>query len=227
MNAYQEHMIAKYRTRLVTSQTLAEGINTNPQDTNEIRIETMYNKDMLLKYYSDKEIQVIANLNEAWSFLHKTIDEPLNYDYACQMHKKLAYNLLGFSFNKKKQGGHMRIEPVKIRNSTFKPPVRLASTSKKILIDTLEPSNYASALEYGLSIFPIMAKNQFFVDVNKRTALLTANKALLQYNVGLLLYPETQEQMSVFGTYIVGYYEDRVTLSELINFLYSNYLVTE
>lgn len=220
-------LIEKYHAKLVTSQTLGEGIATTYDDTERIRNNIEYNHKELEQEYGRKAVKIISNLNDGWSFLHNTLlTEQLTTQYVQATHKILSKDTLGIGIISKAFEGSFRIEPVRIKGSKYRLPIRLPYQQEAALADTLNPTNYESTLDFGLSLFPLTAKQQFFVDCNKRTSFLTANKALLGYGHGLLLYPETPNQFKEFGQYLANYYEDAITLKAFTEFLANKYLIT-
>ncbi|MFS0933711.1 Fic family protein, partial [Enterococcus casseliflavus] len=79
-----------------------------------------------------------------------------------------------------------------------------------------------SDTEKALRLFLFISKNQIFWDGNKRTALLSANKVMLQRGLGILSIPETE--FEIFNKLLSIFYNSKSSEDELrlIEYMYLN-----
>lgn len=244
-NLKARELINKYRQEMILTQVTAEGIKTTAHDV-EILVGPKLNADLTVDTensaltdaehaaqqtldieYSKKDLRVIENLNAGWLYIKRTLDEPLTTDYVLRLHAILSKGLLWGTFSEKSIKSHYRLLPVRITNSKYHPSLRFPSQSEKQLTEIIANHTDLTDEEYAVGLYPQIAKKQFFADVNKRTALLIANKALLQENLGLLKYPSSRNQMHNFGLNLNNYYESEETLSNFRQYLIDTYLVKE
>lgn len=77
-----------------------------------------------------------------------------------------------------------------------------------------------SETEKALRLFLFISKNQLFWDGNKRTALLTANKIMLDRGLGLLSIPE--QEFTRFNELLSKFYNsvDKIHFFDVVEFMY-------
>ncbi|MBO6318922.1 hypothetical protein EY682_00005, partial [Enterococcus faecalis] len=79
-----------------------------------------------------------------------------------------------------------------------------------------------SETEKALRLFLFISKNQIFWDGNKITALLTTNKIMFDWDLGLLSIPETVfEKFNVLLSIYYNSNED-IDVEKILDFMYSN-----
>ena len=156
------------------------------------------------------DIQAILNMRDAWRFLIKTVDEPLNLGYICKLNELVARN-------EALEWGKLRTGTVGISGTDYRPPIPNAENVKKELSDILNTSE--SATNRSLSVFCWLSRSQVYWDGNKRTALLTANKILLTFGAGIMTIKENN--MQEFNKLLIEFYNSGKP-DRLKEFLYNN-----
>lgn len=216
------------RTKIIHAQALIEGIATTQADT-DIIINNMLSEKELENNYESYEIQEIINLSNAWNYMLNTLDIELTPEYVMYMHSILAKNVMNnngrLRVSRTQYEGLLRTEAVSIGTSSYTPPVISYAQSYQYLLQIINAQNYNNPSQMGLSLFANMSKQQFFYDVNKRTATLIANKVLMQYGIGILHGPTNKK--SKWVNKLLDYYEGKITLQAYINYLQRYYLLEE
>lgn len=159
---------------------------------------------------SIEEINAINNLKKAWQFILNDIDLELNYAYICKINKLVGDNVF---YNP----GVIRTTPVNIGGTSWKPNFPIESKIKEELEELLNSDN--SKTELAINIMLWIMRSQMFIDGNKRTAMLVANKIMIQNGCGIISIPI--EKQSEFYKLLIEYYEsnDKSTISK---FIYDN-----
>lgn len=142
------------------------------------------------------DIQAILNMRDAWKYLLDAIDEPLNIEFLCKIQERIAYR-------EALAWGTLRTGSIGISGVKYVPPIPKWDKAEDELKSILAEN--ASATEIALDVFAWVARSQLFWDGNKRTAMLAANKLLIEAGAGILLVPD--EAMVDFSTELSAYYE--------------------
>ena len=122
------------------------------------------------------DIQTILNLRDAWRFVLNDVDAPFDLSYICKVNEHI-------SRNESLQWGVLRKGPVGISGTDYKPPIPdEGSTSSELERIAQE----ATATERAISFFLWACRAQLFWDGNKRTAMMCANKILIEAGEGIL-----------------------------------------
>ncbi len=177
----------------IYKQAKLEGVATTYSNT-----ETIINggkvKDMIAT-----DISKVLNLKHAWDFIlgEGVITYPTNFIVLSQINAIVEE---GFSYT----AGNIRSVPVTIGGSTYIPPLPYEIQVKEDLNFMLskEPS-YEIAIELLLYVM----KKQFFLDGNKRTAVLYANHYLISRGLGLIVIPA--DLVDEFKKHLINYYESK------------------
>lgn len=85
-------------------------------------------------------------------------------------------------------------------------------------------NNCEDKLEYAIEIYAYVTKKQIFWDGNKRTALLMANKILIENGMGILNIDA--EKTELFSELLSNHYINPDKKNELKYFLKSNFIET-
>ena len=125
--------------------------------------------------YKVEEITAINNLKKAWQFLLNDIDLELNLAYICQINKIIGE---GIFYNP----GIIRSTPVNIGGTTWQPPIPFESQIKEELDRVAGESN----TERAINMMLYLMRKQIFLDGNKRTAMLIANKIMIENGCGII-----------------------------------------
>ena len=156
------------------------------------------------------DIQAVLNMRDAWRFLLNSMDEPVTFDYWCQLNEHIARN-------EALEWGKLRTGSVGISGTDYLPPVPSENQVRAELdaILTADTSATAKALE----AFVWGARGQFFWDGNNRTSMTLANKIQIAAGAGFLTI--TDRHMEQFNTLLVEYYNTGNS-EALKDFLYEN-----
>lgn len=167
-----------------------EGISTTFLDTEKIYNDTSVNG------YKSSEILTIINLKHAWWFLFNSIDESVSYNYICRVHKYVSNMFYHPS-------GYIRTLPVRIGGTSWTPSMPVEDTIKEDINELLAINDIT---DRALSMMCYLMRTQMFIDGNKRTSMLIANKILISNSIGVLSIPI--ENIDEFKILTIQMYED-------------------
>jgi len=159
------------------------------------------------------DIQAILNMRDAWEYLLAHVDGTLNIKYLCELQKRVAYR-------EALAWGELRTGSVGISGVTYTPPIPNPARVRRELADLLKAP--LSKTEIALMLFTWITRSQLFWDGNKRTALLAANKILIENGLGILLVSDNR--MVEFSALLSDYYETGNS-AQLVSFLYHSCLL--
>ncbi|EOH4414892.1 Fic family protein [Campylobacter coli] len=156
------------------------------------------------------DIITINNLKHAWNFLFDTIDYPnVDFTYICKINKIIGANLIH-------QSGYIRKFDVAIGGTTWKPKM---PHKEEILEELNEIYKITNATQKAITLMLYLMRKQMFSDGNKRTAVLCANRVLIENGAGLVNIPV--ELISEFKERLIKYYETN-EMKDMIDFIYEN-----
>ncbi|NMW84710.1 hypothetical protein HKO22_02990 [Peptoniphilus sp. AGMB00490] len=183
-----------------------EGINITFPDTYDI-----VNK-LKVKNADISEINTILNLKHGWQEVFASYDEDLTLDYICNIHKEVAKD-------EALEWGKLRTGKVGISGTNYIPPIpdEKEITKKLKELKKIEPNTLRS-----IKIMLYLMKAQLFWDGNKRTAMLIANKEMIQKGNGIISI--SVDKINEFNTLLNRYYSYDEE-ENLINFIY-NYAIS-
>lgn len=160
---------------------------------------------------SMSETRQIDNINRGWNALL----EDLNIG-RFQINKLVAieYNKLVAEGENRIGYGGFRTGLVAIGGTSYTPPnpLDLNSSWDALLVQCNALSD--TPLEQSLLLYADMARNQFFGDGNKRTALLMMNGNLIRH--GLCPITITKSREVEYRTALIGYYESPETYKKIL-----------
>lgn len=182
-----------------------EGIAVTYPDT-----QTIYD-GFSINGYKLEEINAINNLKKAWHFILDDIDLELNFAYICKINKIVGDNVF---YNP----GVIRTTPVNIGGTSWKPDFPIESKIKEELANILSNIEI-SKTELAINIMLWIMRKQMFIDGNKRTAMLVANKIMIENGCGIISI--SIEYQSEFYKLLIKYYETN-NQDEITKFLYEN-----
>ncbi len=154
-----------------------------------------------------EDILKITNLKHAWNTIFNTINEPLTLDYICRIHADVARD-------EALSWGNLRTGSVYISGTNYVPPVPTKESANAILEELEDIQNPTE--KSIVAMFKLM-KAQLFWDGNKRTAMLAANKIMIQNGCGIISVPN--EKLEEFNEILCDYYTND-TLDKAVNFVY-------
>lgn len=168
-----------------------EGIKINYPD-----VQVIYDS-YTVQGYKIEEINAINNLKKAWYFILNDIDLELNFAYICKINELVGTNVF---YNP----GVIRSTPVNIGGTSWKPILPIESQIKEEL-EVLLNDKEKTKTELAISMMLFIMRRQMFIDGNKRTAMLVANKIMIENGCGIISIPiEEQED---FYKLLIEYYE--------------------
>lgn len=155
------------------------------------------------------EIVAINNLKHGWEFILN--EPPLQDSYAvlCEINRIVGSNLIPMA-------GRIRTFPVSMGGTSWKPQFPVESQIKEELEEHLEIED---ATDRALTIMLWTMRRQMFSDGNKRTAMLFANKIMIDNGCGIIQIPI--EQQSTFYTKLIHFYETN-EMEDIKEWLFEN-----
>lgn len=175
----------------IHNQAILEGIPTTFPETERI-VENGRGSNL-----TATEIGKITNLKRAWQFI---LDEDVVQARSdISMLKTIANIITEGSL----MSGDLRIVPVVIRNSTYKPPIPIESVVKENIEQIL--ASEEDVIDKAINLCLYCMKAQIFLDGNKRTAVIFANHYLMSQGGGLLML--TEDNLEMFVDLLIKFYE--------------------
>lgn len=153
------------------------------------------------------EIQTINNLKHAWLFVLNSIDVENNLNLLKSINSLIGSNLVD-------KAGNMRTYEVSIGGTTWKPEI---PDENEVSAQLQKLSEIECVTNRAISIMCYLMRTQFFSDGNKRTAMLYANKIMIENGKGIINIP-IEEDIN-FGEQLIKYYETD-NMEELKKFIY-------
>lgn len=144
--------------------------------------------------YKLEEITAINNLKRAWQFLLSDIQIEFNFAFICKINQIVGEGLF---YNP----GKIRTTPVNIGGTSWTPDFPIESKIK----EDLEKIEYSTKTEYAINMMLYLMRSQLFIDGNKRTAMLVANKIMIQNGCGIISIPI--DKQNEFYKLLIEYYE--------------------
>lgn len=182
-----------------------EGIAVTYPDT-----QTIYD-GFSVSGYKLEEINAINNLKKAWQFILNDVDIDLNFAYICKINELVGENVF---YNP----GVIRTTPVNIGGTGWKPDFPIETKIKEELEELLN-NNEISKTEQAINVMLWVMRRQMFIDGNKRTAMLIANKIMIENGCGIISIPI--EKQNEFYKLLITYYETNDS-SIISKFIYDN-----
>lgn len=140
---------------------------------------------------------------------NKNEEIPNNFNTLREIHKKIGMNLII-------NCGNLRTTPVSIGGTDWKPNFPIESQIKEELDEFLEIQN---PTERAITIMLWAMRRQMFLDGNKRTAMLFANKIMIENGCGIIQI-SVKKQAEFFEKLLVFYEKNDMT--ELKQWIYEN-----
>ncbi|MCD8204267.1 MAG: Fic family protein [Coprobacillus sp.] len=179
---------------VIYNQGVLEGVSATFADT-----ETIINNGVI-NGVNASDTQKILNLKHAWeSVLDKDVLRcKTDFNLLCYISRIINENFYDTA-------DRLRVVPVSISGTSYVPPfpVEADIKDKLNLLDSDNADYFDNAIEMCLYIM----KGQFFIDGNKRTAIIFANHYLIKHGAGLLTI--ASEDVERFRTLLVEYYEGK------------------
>lgn len=154
------------------------------------------------------EIQTINNLKHAWIFVLNSIDVENNINLLKSINSLVGSNLVD-------RAGNVRTYEVSIGGTNWKPEIPNEEAVSNTLHELLK---IECVTERAIMIMCYLMRTQFFSDGNKRTAMLFANKIMIENGKGIISVPVDEDIR--FGEELIKYYETN-NMEDLKQFIYN------
>lgn len=142
------------------------------------------------------DLTIILNLKRGWQYLFDTINEDVNLNYIKDFNRLIGRDLVYNS-------GFLRTADIRISGTKHKPKLPIDYEVQENIDKILDNANKK---DMALELMLYIMRSQLFFDGNKRTAMLIANKILIENGLGI--FSVKQENMNDFFTKLVKFYED-------------------
>ena len=156
------------------------------------------------------DIIAVNNLKHAWQFLLDTLDVPMDYAYLCKLNQLVGGNNLIYG------AGYIRTLPVTIGGTKWKPEMPVEDDMKARLKELQDINN---PTEHAIAVMLYSMRGQFYLDGNKRTAMLAANQIMIANGHGIISVPE--ELIRDFTQHLINFYESGES-ETITQFVYDN-----
>ena len=141
------------------------------------------------------DIIVVNNIKRAWMFLFENVDQPIDWQYVSEYNRILGEGLIH-------DAGKLRTNDVRIGGTDWIPDLPTMESSHDEIASLTKSE---SPEDRALLMFCRITRGQWFNDGNKRTALMTANHALINAGIGIFsISPSLKRE---FTTRLLHYYE--------------------
>lgn len=159
------------------------------------------------------DIVAINNLKYAWEFILENKSIKLDFTLLCNIHKLIADKLVLNT-----DLGVLRRTPVNIGGTKWTPLFPIETKIKEELEEILS-NKEKTKTEIAIEIMLYIMRRQMFIDGNKRTAMLIANKLMIENGCGIISIPI--EKQNEFYKLLITYYETNDS-SIISKFIYDN-----
>lgn len=142
------------------------------------------------------ELVAINNLKHAWQFIFDTMQYPkVDFAFVCEVNRIIGSGLYN-------NAGFLRSVSVDIGGTSWKPNLPMKAD---IIDDINKINNTENATEKAIDLMLFIMRKQMFLDGNKRTAMICANRVLIENGAGLINV--NVEHIEEFKTELIKYYE--------------------
>ena len=180
-----------------------EGINITYEDIKKV-LEEVNVPSLKLD-----EINCILNLRDAWNFTLSNIDSNVTLDFICKVNSYV-------SRNESLEWGVLRTGKVGINGADYIPSI---PNRDDVIINIKEILKEENITSRSLNLMLYLMRSQIFWDGNKRTAMIVANKILIENGCGIISVKENN--INEFNKLLTEYYNTG-NKNKIISFLYDN-----
>lgn len=153
------------------------------------------------------EIQTVNNLKHSWIFILNSMGMENNLNLIKSINALVGSNLVD-------RAGNLRNYNVKIGGTNWKPEL---PNEEKINQDLKKIDKIENITDRAITYMCYIMRTQMFSDGNKRTAMLFANKIMIENGKGIISIPV--EYDNIFGEKLTKYYESN-DMTELKQWVY-------
>jgi len=144
-----------------------------------------------------EDIVKINNLKRAWKFMLDTLDRLTDFDYLCKL------NMIIGSEGSIYGAGKIRAYDVRISGTNWQPQIPFEYDVRNEMADILKKID--SETEKAITLMLWGMRRQIFIDGNKRTSMMIANKEMVKHGCGIISIPE--EEIKSFYELLIRFYE--------------------
>ena len=160
-----------------------------------------------------EDIVKINNLKRAWKFMLDTLDRSTDFDYLCRL------NMVIGSEGSIYGAGKIRAYDVRIAGTNWQPQIPFEYDIRNEMAGILQILQIESKTEKAITLMLWGMRRQIFVDGNKRTSMMIANKEMIKHGCGIISIPE--EKIKSFYELLISFYEMN-DIKKIKNFVYEN-----
>lgn len=157
-----------------------------------------------------EDIIRINNLKRAWQFMLDTLDRSTDFDYLCRL------NMIIGSEGSIYGAGKIRAYDVRISGTDWKPQIPFEYEIRNEMIDIL---SIESVTERAITLMLWGMRKQIFIDGNKRTSMIIANKEMIINGSGVISVPI--KKIKSFYELLITFYETN-NMEKIKEFVYNN-----
>jgi fic family toxin-antitoxin system, toxin component len=214
MNIYNKYTLTKEQNIALARRNVIESIYKSAKlegiAVTFPQTEAIYNGVNVGTLKVD-DVLIINNLKHAWQFLFESMEYPkVDYAYICEINRIVGANNLFLN------SGFLRKENVNIGGTAWQPDI----PQRYDVVDALDAiGNIENATERAIELMLYIMRTQVFLDGNKRTATLCANRVLIENGAGMLNIKV--EDIAEFKEKLIRFYETNQK-DEIKAFLFEN-----
>lgn len=157
-----------------------------------------------------EDIIKINNLKRAWQFMLDTLDRSTDFDYLCRL------NMIIGSEGSIYGAGKIRAYDVRISGTNWQPQIPFEYEIRNEMVNILK---IGSTTERAITLMLWGMRKQIFIDGNKRTSMMIANKEMIINGSGIISIPN--EKIKSFYKLLIAFYETN-DIEEIKDFVYNN-----
>lgn len=189
----------------IYSESRLEGIGVTYPETMEI-----YEGRAVAGLTIEETIKV-NNLKHAWHFILDNLDYPLDLRFIRQINSEIGRGIV-------LDTGNIRMPDVKIGGTHWRPEIPDEEEAERFF-SRISDYGESSVTEKAIDVMLYIMRSQLFMDGNKRTAQLAANKVMICGGAGVICIPV--EKQKEFLELLIKYYESGAK-EAIANFIYDN-----
>lgn len=175
----------------IYSEARLEGIGVTYPDTQELY------EGRAIAGLSIEDTIKVNNLKHAWQFVLDKVDYPLDLRFIRQVNAKIGKGVV-------MDEGKLRLLDVKIGGTSWRPEIPDEEKVKTYISQTMGNDNLSDTQKAIDTMLYIM-RSQLFMDGNKRTAQLVANKIMIDGGAGIICIPVDKQRE--FVSHLIDFYE--------------------
>lgn len=156
------------------------------------------------------DIIKINNLKRAWQYMLDTLDRLTDFDYLCRL------NLIIGNEGSIYGAGKIRAYDVKISGTNWQPQIPFEYDIRNEMSDILK---IESITKRAITLMLWGMRRKIFIDGNKRTSMMIANKEMIQNGAGIISVPK--DKIKDFYDLLINFYETN-SIHKIEQFVYQN-----